>query len=54
MQVKTFLLTAGLSMAAGAAAVLMLPPKNPVRKAADQAAQAAADAIENAADTMLH
>ncbi len=54
MQTKSFLMTAGVSMALGAAAVLMLPVSSPVRKAAGRAARAMEDAWDQAADRMLH
>lgn len=39
MQVKSFVATVGLSMVAGAAAVLMLPKNSGVYRAADDAAR---------------
>ena len=40
MQVKSFIATVGLSMAAGAAAVLMLPKHSEAYRVANDAAQA--------------
>lgn len=37
MQAKTFLLTLGLGIATGSAAVLMLPPQSKARQAAQSA-----------------
>jgi len=39
MQVKSFIATIGLGMAAGAAAVLLMPKNSKVYKVADDAAQ---------------
>lgn len=49
MQVRSFLLTLGLGMAAGGAAMLLLPPQSPVKKTA----QKAADTMEQAAEKLL-
>ena len=54
MQVRSFLLTTGLSMAAGAAVVLMLPSHSTVRQAADRAAQNIECAVKKSASAMLH
>lgn len=49
MQVRAFLFTLGLGMAAGGAAVLLLPQQSPVRKTA----QKAADTMEQAAQKLM-
>jgi len=49
MQTKTFLLTLGLGMAAGGAAVLMLPQNS----AAKKAAQKAVDTMERSVGKMM-
>ena len=54
MQMRSFLLTAGLGCAAGAAAMLLLPPQSPVRQAAGRAVRSAEQAVRNAADSMMH
>ena len=43
----------GLGVAAGAAAVLMLPKRCPVRKAADNAAKAVREEVAKVADAMM-
>ncbi len=54
MQMRSFFLSAGLGMAAGAAVILMLPTQSPVRQAANRAAKSVEQAVQKAADTMLH
>ena len=54
MQMRSFLISAGLGMAAGAAAVLMLPTQSPVRQAADRAARSVERAVKRTADNMMH
>lgn len=49
MQVKSFLLTLGLGMAAGGAVALMLPQQSQVRKTA----QKAVDTVEQAVTDMM-
>lgn len=49
MQVKGFLLTLGLGMAAGGAVVLMLPQQSKVRKTA----QKAVDSMEQSISDMM-
>ena len=54
MQVKSFLWTAGLGLAAGAAAILMMPTQSPVRKAANKAAETIEDAVVKTTYNMMH
>ncbi len=49
MQAKSFLLTLGLGMAAGGAAVLMLPQNSGVRKTA----QKAVDSVEQSVSKLM-
>ena len=49
MQVKGFLLTLGLGMAAGSAVALMLPQQSKVRKTA----QRAVDSVEQSISDMM-
>lgn len=49
MQVKGFLLTLGLGIAAGGAVALMLPQQSPVRKSA----QKAVDKLEQSVSDMM-
>lgn len=49
MQAKSFLLTLGLGMAAGGAAVLMLPQNSSARKTA----QKAVDSVEQSVSKMM-
>ena len=49
MQVKGFLLTLGLGMAAGGAVALMLPQQSKVRKTAQQAV----DSVEQTISDMM-
>lgn len=49
MQVRSFLLTLGLGMAAGGAVALMLPQQSQVRKKA----QKAVDTVEQAVTDMI-
>ena len=53
MQMRSFLLTAGLSAAAGAAAILMLPAHSRVRQCADRAVDRVEDKMVKAAESML-
>ena len=50
MQVKGFLLTLGLGMAAGGAVALMLPQQSKVRKTA----QRAVDSVEQSISDMMN
>lgn len=52
MQVKTFLLTLGAGMAAGAIGVMLLPKSSGVYQAADNAAQSLKNGAENVIDSM--
>lgn len=53
MQVKSFLLTLGLGMAGGAAAVTLLPKKPQVRQAVTKAADTIENAVESAKDSLV-
>lgn len=53
MQVKSFLLTLGLGMVGGAAAVTMLPKKPQVRQAVTKAADSIENAVESAKDSLV-
>ena len=48
MQVKTFLMTLGAGMAAGAIGIMLLPKNSEVFQAADSAAQSLKTGAENA------
>ncbi len=52
MNTKGWAITAGISAAAGAVAVLMMPRQNPVRKLASKAANKAEDLVWNMEDKM--
>ena len=52
MKVTTWALTAGISAAAGAVAVLMMPRTNPTRKLAAKAANKAEDLVWKMEDKM--
>jgi hypothetical protein len=49
MEVRSFLWTMGLGMAAGAAVGMLVPKNSPLQKAADQAAHT----VEQAADKAM-
>lgn len=53
MQMRSFLLTAGLSAVAGAAAILMLPANSRVRQCADRMVDRAEDAMVKTAESMM-
>lgn len=53
MRLKGWAVTVGLSAAAGAVAVLMMPKSNPARKLAAQAADKAEDAAWKASDKLM-
>ena len=48
MEMKSFALTMGLGVAAGAAAVLMLPRNNKARRVAQKAANSIENTVEDA------
>lgn len=52
MQVKSFVLTLGLGMVAGAAAATVLPRQPQVRQAVTKAADSVENAVEMAKDTI--
>lgn len=52
MQIKGWALTAGLSAAMGAVAVLMMPKSNPTRRLAAKAANKVEDVAWKASDTI--
>ena len=52
MNVKGWAITAGLSAAAGAVAILMMPYSNPTRKLAAKAANKVEDAVVQMTDRM--
>ncbi len=52
MQVKGFMLTLGLGMAAGAAAATILPRQPQVRQAVTKAADSVENAVETAKDAI--
>ncbi len=54
MNAKGWAITAGLSAAAGAVAVLMMPRQNPVRRLANKAACKAEDIAWKMEDKMNH
>ena len=54
MGVKGWAITAGLSAAAGAVAILMMPHNNPTRKLAAKAANKVEDVAWKMEDRMLH
>jgi len=53
MQMRSFLLTAGLGVAAGAAAILMLPADSRVRQSAARAVDRMEDKVVKAAESMM-
>lgn len=52
MKASTWAITAGLSAAAGAVAIMMMPRQNPVRKLASKAANKAEDLAWKVEDKM--
>ena len=52
MQVKSFIATVGIGMAAGAAAILMLPKHSEAYRMADDAAQAIKQEAEKVIDSI--
>ena len=54
MQVKSFLATVGIGMAAGAAAVLMLPKHSEAYRIADSTAQTIKQEAGKMLDSMTH
>ena len=52
MKASTWAITAGLSAAAGAVAIMMMPRQNPVRKLASKAANKAEDFAWKVEDKM--
>lgn len=54
MKASTWAITAGISAAAGAVAVMMMPRQNPVRKFAAKAANKAEDLAWKVEDKMNH
>ncbi len=52
MQIKSFMITLGLGMAAGAAAVTMLPKKPQVKRAVCRAADSIETAVQQAKDSV--
>ena len=53
MEVKTFAATLGLGMAAGAAAMLMIPKQSKVYKAADNAAAKLKEEVTETVQSMM-
>lgn len=53
MEVKTFAATLGLGMAAGAAAMLMIPKQSKVYKAADNAATKLKEEVTETVQSMM-
>lgn len=53
MQVRSFLLTLGLGMAAGGMAALMLPQQSKARKTVQKAADRLEQTVSDAADSMM-
>ena len=54
MSVKTWALTMGLGVAAGAVAIMMVPRSNPVRKIANKAADKVEDVAWKVTDKINH
>ena len=54
MQVKSFVLTLGVGMVAGATAALMLPTQSSVRKAAQKAADTVAQSVSKVTSSMMN
>ena len=54
MSMKTWALTMGLGVAAGAVAIMMVPRSNPVRKIADKAADKVEDVAWKVTDKINH
>lgn len=54
MQVRSFVLTLGVGMVAGATAALMLPSHNSVRKAAQKAADTVEQSVTKVANSMTN
>ncbi len=53
MEVKSFAATLGLGMAAGAAAVLMMPNRSRCYRAADEAAHSIKRTVSHAMDDLM-
>ena len=54
MELKTFAASLGAGMALGAAAILMMPRDNAVRKAVQKTADAIEDTVEDSVQRMKH
>ena len=53
MQVKSFAMTLGAGMLAGAAVIMMVPKRSPVYRAADDAARTIKRSVRHTMDNIL-
>lgn len=54
MQVRSFILTLGAGMVAGATVALMLPSQNSIRKAAQKAADTVEESVTKVTNSMTN